>query len=37
MDDIALDGNDLAASTDGQDWRVAWHAAITLPLPRSAR
>lgn len=31
MDDIAVDGGELAVTSDGQDWRVAWHPPPTPP------
>jgi len=31
MDDIAVDGVDMAFSMDGQDWRVAWYPAPDPP------
>jgi ADP-ribose pyrophosphatase YjhB (NUDIX family) len=31
MHDIATDGSDVAVSSNGQDWRVAWHPAPDPP------
>jgi hypothetical protein len=31
MDNVAMDGSDLAVATDGQHWRVAWHAPADPP------